>query len=380
MRVLINALNARQGGGQTYLFNQLRYLPQDGSFDVTLLVGPSFKSPTCLTGVRFIQAPRWMENPLFRFVWERFRLPVLLKQDSVDVLFCPGGVVNTKPPEGCRVVTMFQNMLPFDIKQRRRYPFGYMRLRHWLLARLMVRSMLNADLVIFISEYAKGVIVEETGGSLQQAVVIPHGIADEFRRDLYAELPRPSWLPSDDYLLYVSSVDVYKAQLEVVQAFARLNPLGLGLHLLLVGPEQRFYSDQVRREISRLHLDSHIHLVGKVPYLDLPAIYQHARINIFASECENCPNILLEALASGRAVVCSNRQPMPEFGGDAVLYFDPADPIALAKCLQQLLDDEARAETLARAACLQAQKFSWQHSAMQTWQAIAELGGKGDYA
>jgi glycosyltransferase involved in cell wall biosynthesis len=379
MRLLINALNARQGGGQTYLMNLLRYLPQDGSFDVTLLVGPSFKSPMPMPGVRFIQAARWLENPLARSVWERFRLPVLLKQNGVEVLFCPGGVVITKPPQGCRLVTMFQNMIPFDIRQRRRYPLGYMRLRVWLLARIMVRSMLNADLVIFISEYAKSVIEREMGGSLRHAVVIPHGVADEFRRDSHSELPRPSWLPSGDYLLYVSSVDVYKAQLEVVQAFARLDPLGRGLHLLLVGPEHEFYSDQVRREISRLRLDSQIHLLGKVPHRELPALYQHARMNIFASECENCPNILLEALASGRAVVCSNRQPMPEFGGDAVLYFDPADPVALSACLQLLLDDEARADSLARSARRRADQFSWQRSAMQTWHAIAELGRKRDY-
>ncbi len=380
MRVLINALNARQGGGQTYLFNHLRYLPQDGSFDVTLLVGPSFKSPTPIPGVRFIQAARWLENPLIRSIWERFRLPVLLKQVGVEVLFCPGGIVNTRPPKGCRVVTMFRNMIPFDKTQRQRYPLGYMRLRNWVLARVMVRSMLNADLVIFISQYAKSVIERELGGSLGHAVVIPHGVADEFRRDLHPDLPRPTWLPSGDYLLYVSSVDVYKAQLEVVQAFAYLDPLKRDLHLLLVGPEQEFYSDRVRREISRLRLDSQIHLVGKVPYLELPALYQHARINIFASECENCPNILLEALASGRAVVCSSRRPMPEFGGNAVLYFDPTDPVALSDCLRQLLDDEVRAASLARAACLQAQQFSWQRSAMDTWRAIAALGHEEDEA
>ena len=40
---------------------------------------------------------------------------------------------------------------------------------------------------------------------------------------------------------------------------------------------------------------------------------------------KNCPNILLEAMASGKAILCSNFNPMPEFGGKAVEYFDPSN-------------------------------------------------------
>ena len=58
---------------------------------------------------------------------------------------------------------------------------------------------------------------------------------------------------------------------------------------------------------------------------ELPNLYKNAEINVFLSEVENCPNILLEALASKKPVLCSNKHPMIEFGGDAPFYCNPRD-------------------------------------------------------
>ena len=110
-----------------------------------------------------------------------------------------------------------------------------------------------------------------------------------------------------------------------------------------------------------------------VPYLELPAVYYHALINIFASESENCPNILLEALAAGRPIVCSDREPMPEFGGDAVLYFDPASPGELARQLMTVLDDAGLQSQLAAKALMRARLYDWRNTAQLTWAALAGL-------
>jgi glycosyltransferase involved in cell wall biosynthesis len=108
----------------------------------------------------------------------------------------------------------------------------------------------------------------------------------------------------------------------------------------------------------------------------LPYLYQNARINIFASECENCPNILLEMMASGRPVVCSNYPPMPEFGGNAVAYFDPEKPESLANILDILLDSPEQQQTLADSAFEKAKNYRWDDAARQTWQVITALSGK----
>lgn len=374
MRVLINAFSARQGGGQTYLLNLLQFLPADSDAEVFVLAPESLELPEDRRGIVRLRVDWPVENPFLRAAWERIRLPKLLRELSADVLFCPGGVVGTFPPKGCKTVTMFRNMIPFDLAQRRKYPLGYMRLRNWILHKVMLRSMVQADLVIFISEYARSVIEAAAGGALRGAVVIPHGINPRFRIAPGEKPARPEWLPREGYLLYVSTLDVYKAQIQVVQGFAILKQQRQTKEkLVLAGPENPEYGQRVRAEIQRLGLSGDVIVVGPIPYEELPVVYHHAAINIFASESENCPNILLEALAAERPIVVSNRPPMPEFGGDAAVYFDPASPPDLAEKLAAIIDNPKCMEELSEKAGGRALLYDWSTAARLTWGAIANL-------
>lgn len=374
LRVLINALSARQGGGQTYLINLLQFQPVASNVEVFILAPPSLKLPDGIDGITRLHTNFPVENPFLRVLWERFWLPILLRKVGADVFFCPGGTVGAKAPKGCKTVTMFRNMLPFDLKQRKKYPLGYDRLRNWILSKILLRSMLSADLVIFISNYAQAVIENTAREPLKKSVVVYHGINPHFRIQPGEKLPRPSWLPPEDYLLYVSTLDVYKAQIEVVRAYAILkSKRPTSEKLLLVGFENVWYGKKVRNEIARLGLEKDVIVVGSIPYDQLPAVYQHASINIYASETENCPNIMLEALAAGRPIVASNRQPMPEFGGDAVVYFDPSSPLDLAEAVLSVIDEPVRREQLSQHAYERSQLYDWQRSAQLTWKAIEQL-------
>jgi glycosyltransferase involved in cell wall biosynthesis len=371
MRVLIDALSARQGGGQTYLMNLFRALPVDAGFEVLVAAPTTLPLPDGQPAVRRLRI-RWpVTNPILRGIWQRWILPHALRRFKIDVLFVPGGVVWTHVPRRCRLVTMFRNMIPFDMVQRARYPLGYQRLRNWVLERIMLQSMIRADLVIFVSEHARQVIEARAPRQVRAGVVIPHGVNDAFRMIPGALLPRPTGLPPGPYLLYVSTLDYYKAQVEVVRGFALARKQRHGPEkLVLVGAENPQYGRLVRREIALLGLQNDVIVMGQVPYNELPAFYQHAAINLFASESENCPNILLEALASGRPVLSSNIPPMPEFGGDAALYFDPRSPEDLAQCLLTAFDDRRLMADLAKRATARARRYQWNDSGRRTWEAI----------
>jgi glycosyltransferase involved in cell wall biosynthesis len=378
VKVVINALSARLGGGQTYLINLLRYIPVDEKLDIFILGPSSLRASVEPTHLRWL-SPSWpVDNPLMRTLWERFRFPAILRELGTDVLFCPGGVVVTPAPKGCKVVTMFRNMIPFDRVQRMRYPLGYMRVRNWLLERSMLRSMVRADLVIFVSQFAKQVIERRAPGQIKRSAVIPHGVGSEFRLT-DAPGPRPSWLPKEDYLLYVSSFDVYKAQVQVVREFALLKQRRLGQEkLILVGSDSQNpqYAQAVRSEIHNLGLEGEVIIPGLIPYLQLPALYRHAAVNIFATESENCPNILLEAMAAGRPVVCSSLPPMPEFGGDAVSYFNPRTPSDLATKVWQVLDDPAFGRSLGKRAATRVANYNWEAAASSTWRILQSFASK----
>src|SRR5690606_21915599 len=112
------------------------------------------------------------------------------------------------------------------------------------------------------------------------------------------------------------------AQKEVVENWQVLIKKGFNYPLVLVGPNYNEYGKEVIKLI-KSDKSGMLKYLGPIDYNKLPNIYQNARALIFASSCECCPNILLEKLASGKPVFSSSIQPMPEFGSDAVIYFDP---------------------------------------------------------
>lgn len=368
--IVINGFSARRGGGQTYLVNLCKHHTAREDLKITLLLYKDsdliIKNPS----IRVVKIRFPVENPFMRFYWETFRLPQLLVKESADLLFCPGGIISTKNPNNCKKVTMFRNMVPLDKKQRKAYPFGYMRFRNWLLKYSLLRSMENADLVIFISEFGKEVVEGISKKGIMKSIVIPHGV-DTFNE---GKLPdkRPQFLPKEPYIVYVSTVDVYKSQLEVVQAYKLLTMKGVALpKLLLVGPwETLGYVKKIEKEIHGNGLSKKIFLTGPVLYEQMSYVYKDAQFVIFASQSENCPNILLESMASGRAIMCSNRPPMPEFAGDAVLYFDPEDPQNIANTMLRLLKDESQIIELQTKALERSRIYNWESSAKKTWDVL----------
>lgn len=370
MKIVINAFSARLGGGQTYLLNLLKFIPKRPDLKVVVLAPSGLKLPEHPAISRY--SPRFkMDNPLIRSFWERYMLPKYLRDINAQVLFCPGGVVVTKAPTGCKTVTMFRNMIPFDSRVLKNIPLGLQRVRNFLLYRVMLRSMSVADLTIFISDHARSVI--ESLAKIPNAVTIPHGIGESFVTHEY-DVAVPSVLAGSKYLLYVSRFDVYKHHYQVVSAYIGLpESLRMRYKLVLIGESDLPGAEAVHRLIEGSPFRDDIVVLGAVPYSELPAYYHSAQAIIFASSCENCPNILLESLGAGRPVLSSNVMPMPEFAGDSVAYFSPFDESDIRQAITRILSDDDYAKYLAEKAIIQSGKYQWRATAEETWSRILGL-------
>ncbi len=371
-RIVINALSARTGGGLTYARNLLRHFADAERADIIVLVAPGRKELLPDGPYRIVACDFAGRSVLHRTLWERFVVPRLLQTLEADVYYVLSGTLAAAPPDGCRSVVALRNMLPFDPANRKLYPHGWIRFRLWLIGRAQPWSFANADLVIFVSEYGQQTIDTLLPERRGRSVVIPHGVSEAF----LAEQPgafQERW--PEGYVLYVSILDVYKAQIEVVEAWAALLARRETREkLVLAGPEFPPYARRVRQRIAELGLEDEVVLLGPVRHEDgLADLYRGARINLFASHCENCPNILLEAMASGRPVLCSGDPPMPEFGADAVVYFDPAVPAELTERLFELLDDAPRLNSLADAARSRGREYSIERCMRETWKELLAL-------
>ncbi len=372
MHLLINGLSARLGGGKTYLNQLLALVPTN--WQVTLLSSGGFDAASLPSTITVLSLPN-LANPFRRAWWERTQLEALAEARGCNMIFTPACLLPRMRSGRVKTAVTFQNMLPFDRVQRSHYPlFSYRRLRDFLLARALVSTMRRADLVIFISAYARNFIVQQCGVNPKQSALIPHAldpmffVADHKPAPLLAEFP----LKNEPYFLYVSFLDFYKSQREVIRAYAALRSQHqVTTKLVLVGtPYYKRYAALVKQDIEIFGLRDSVILLGNVPHATLPALYQNATLNLFASTTENWPNIVMEIMASDVPALVSNHGPMPEVAGDTVTYFDPTDHesfvAAWANLLQQM--DTAKANA-ARAVAL-AKTYRWADAAQQTWRAM----------
>ena len=193
--------------------------------------------------------------------------------------------------------------------------------------------------------------------------------------------PRRQW-PIQSYtddkpyrLLYVSTVNAYKHQWNVVEAVARLREqTNLPLSLDLVGHAWPRSLDRLQRAIRRFDPnETFVRYRGEVSFDELHKIYHGADAYLFASSCENLPNNLLEPMAAGLPIACSNRGPMPEVLGAGGVYFDPENVMSIRDALHALVHDPSLRSEVATIARNRARSYSWDKCAAQTFSFFRQI-------
>ena len=281
MKILINALSALRGGGQTYLINLLTEF-NNLKLDCLLIVIVNSKNYHIFekfhsTNIQVIESKFASHNVLFRFAWEILYLPIYLKINSVNSYFAPGGIMVSIMPKGCKSFTALRNMLPFDEKERSRFPlFSYIRFKLWLLKHLFLVSYKMSNKVIFISKYSMEEVSKYIPSVKYKSKIIYHGVNHNFKYNNDSNSILPDGLVKNEYYLYVSILDVYKAQKQVVEEWLEMNSNGNQLPLVLVGPVYNNYGEYVVNKIRSSKATNIIYL-GEVDYNDLPQLYQKAR-------------------------------------------------------------------------------------------------------
>jgi glycosyltransferase involved in cell wall biosynthesis len=308
--------------------------------------------------------PPALERSLPRQLWwQRFALPAEMRRHRCDVLLSTdAGTIGVFEPS----VAMSRDMLSYEPGEMSRYGLSKAWLRLILLRYIQVRSLKRARGAIFLTQYAAEIIQKFTG-QLANAIVIPHGVGDDFRQTGMSR----SWPGTESgeiRCLYVSNTELYKHQWMVVRAIEELRQRGHNVSLTLAGGGMGEAQRLLDREIGRA--DPHgrfVRVIGAVRHEEIPQLLTQADVFIFASSCENMPNTLVEGMASGLPIACSDRGPMPEVLGDGGVYFDPENAGSIAGAVESLILNPELRLSIARRAKERAANFSWARCARETW-------------
>lgn len=373
----IDAANLRGGGGVTHLVELLRAAdpPAHGFSKVILWSNQVTLSQVENSAWLEKVNPSELENGLLqRSLWQKFKLAKAAEDSGCDVLLVPGGSYsgNFQP-----FVTMSQNLLPFEWKEMRRYGLSMTFFKLLVLRFLQARTFKKANGMIFLTRYARDVVTKAVKKYSGKTNVIPHGVDERFRQFSREQNITDHYSKDKPFhILYVSIITVYKHQWHVAEAVASLRNLGLPVVLDLVGPAYPPALKRLKETIHRLDLTGQfIRYIGPVPYNELHRFYIEADMVLFASSCENMPNILLEGMASGLPIACANRGPMSEMLQDAGVYFDPEKPDEIANAIKKLMNSPILRSFLSNKSFKLSQNFTWKRCAKETFAFLAQIAG-----
>ena len=243
------------------------------------------------------------------------------------------------------------------------------RTAHWLALR-------TARVTLAISEATKNDLVRFFHIDPLRVVVTPLAADAHFQPPSHADVDRVRQqhaLP-DRYVLYFGSNKPHKNLPRLVQAFAQagIRDQGTGIGLVIAGHWDERYPE-AKQSVEQLNLKDRVRFIGPVKDVDLPELYGGAELLVFPSEYEGFGLPVLEAMACGAPVVCSNRSSLPEVAGDAALMCDPHDVESLARTIEQAVIDRNLRSTLAQRSLARAAQFSWEQTAQHTLRVYRSL-------
>lgn len=376
-KVFIDTIQKYSGGYVTYLKGLLssRAIPVDISVIVHCSSGLAKDLGMLDSNVQLIVDNSLKPSILHKRKWQRGTLPKLLKANKADVLFIPSNAIDFIQRQDIPVVTMCMNVQPFSIEEVRRYGYNKTRIKLEVLKRVMIKSFERADGVIFHSEYAKDLV--SLYARVKWKRVISIGIRAEFKQP-HPKMPLNK--DGDIKLLYVSSLFLYKHQWNVILAVEKLRKV---MHRnisvdLVVGNGEAVAASKLSRIMASMEDSGFINFIDNlpVPYKDLHNVYKNCDIFVFASSCENFPNILLEGMATGLPIASSDVAPMPEILKDGGLYFSPYDPDSIANTIRRLIEDPAMGYEYAKKAHAYAKEYSWERCAIDTFAFLRDVVGQ----
>jgi glycosyltransferase involved in cell wall biosynthesis len=260
------------------------------------------------------------------------------------------------------------------------HPEYFPRARAWQLQYTVRRTVQRAARVLTVSEFSRASILKVYGDlDEDKVVVVPNAAAPEFR-----PIPREAALSAlsdrfpigGPFVLSVGDLQPRKNQVGLIRAFARLvraNPQ-LNQTLVFAGKET-FRADLVREAARESGVADRIRFLGFVSDKDLLNLYNACDLYVFPSFYEGFGLPVLEAMACGRAVACSNTAALPEVADGAALLFDPYSVEEIARAMADVLLDSELRTRMERLGLQRAAHFSWQKSAQKTLDVFYEVAG-----
>ena len=372
--LVIDASRNRSGGSIIYLINFIKNLNLETT-KIEKVILFSYKGLLKQIPNRSFlikhNHPFLEKNILFKIIWQIIYLPNFLRKDDNNILF------TTDATSFCKYkpsIVFNQDILAFDKEALKQIPFGLFKIRIYLIKFVQIFAMNNASKVIFLSKFSKKVISSYLRKNLDYKIIY-HGIDEKLLKLGQKKISELHW----DYkkkdkiqLIYVSPLDSYKNHLTVAKAYSRLKKKYTNLEIKFVGS----YKHNIKlynNIISDVSLVTQKNFVGDVSHKKVLNYIYNSDIYIFASSSETFGISLVEGMALGLPIVCSNKSSLPEILKDGGIYFDPNNDCQLAYQIEKFIKNKNFRKIKSKRALNLSSRFRWDYNVKQFCNLVNEL-------
>ena len=268
----------------------------------------------------------------------------------------------------CRLPSVFN---PHDL-QHRHHPEFFSPAELAQRESLHQTATQSATAIVTESHWVKQDVVSQYGVDPHKVYVIHRGSPNEFAQPVtesHCEAVRRKFGLPQPFALFPAQTWPHKNHLRLLEAVQLLRQRdGLAIHLICTGQKTDHWT-AIKRRLRELDLSAQVRFLGYVKPEELRALYRLAQFLVFPSLFEGGGFPIVEAFCEGIPVACSNATSLPEYGGNAALFFDPASIDGIAEALRRMLVEPALRAGLRARGEIQAQRYRWDVTA-RTYRAL----------
>lgn len=303
------------GGSEDYLVRQLVGLTSlEHEFDVTVFAPRGFSAghPDIAASYRIVEAPSRCTSRVVRVILQHTWLPVVARRSSL--MHFGGGTV----PRNVRVPTV---LTLHDI-QWVDYPHYVRPIKRAYLRRSVPASIRRATVVAVPSEFVRHTLVTHLHAPGDKIVAVLHGVEPDLASSatVAGELREKYSLGSGPVVVFPATTHPHKNHEFLLRLMANgANEWGDPALRLVITGSAGGAEQSVNDAISRLNLSERVRKLGRVSAADRDGLLRMADALVFPSEYEGFGAPVIEAMAIGAPVICSDRASLPEVVGSAAV-------------------------------------------------------------
>ncbi len=268
------------------------------------------------------------------FFWDQILLPFHLRKDNIDILFSPYYKAPIYSP--CPSYIVIHDLLFLKLYEDT-FRKKIKNILFLIIARRIARK---AKKVIPVSFYSKSEIWKYLRINNKKIEVIYNMVGGQFFPEPVPgeiERVRKKFNTGEYYLLYVGNFKKHKNIENLIIAFEIFQSgYNFNDYKLILGGAKDANSSRIEKKIKELNIKHKVLFTGLLDDRDMRPLYSGAALFAYPSLYEGSGLPIIEAMACGTPVICSNRTSMPEITGDAALLFDPENMEEISNALKEV--------------------------------------------